>query len=236
MRVLWQDDFAGPAGAPPDPASWTALTGGGGWGNNELQTYTDAPANAALDGDGHLVVTARRAADGSWTSARLVTAGRRSVRLGSIEVRAQLPAGTGIWPAAWAMGEDLDVVGWPRCGEVDLVESVGDATLALHTVHGPQGEDGHWQLGHVTPVPGSLADGFHDHAVHVAADRVTFSLDGEVTGVVLRDDVPAGGRWPFEQPLHLLLNVAVGGDLPGPPDGTTPAEARLVVDRVRFSV
>jgi beta-glucanase (GH16 family) len=233
-RLVWEDRFAGPAGAFPDRASWTAELGAGGWGNGELQTYTDAPENVALDGEGHLVLSARIGDDGGWTSARVITAGKRTATHALVEVRAKLPSGTGIWPAAWTLGQDIADVGWPRCGEIDLIETVGDARLALQTAHGPRGESGHWQSGPVVPVPAALSADFHTYSAECAEDRITFALDGVVTGVVHRDDVPADGRWPFAGPQYVLLNVAVGGSLPGPPDATTPAVASLVVDRVRL--
>jgi len=233
-EVVWEDQFAGPAGAFPDRASWTAELGGGGWGNRELQTYTDAPENVRLDGEGHLVISARRDGAGRWTSARITTWGRRTARTGRFEVRARLPAGSGLWPAAWTLGQDIQQVGWPRCGEVDLVESVGDARTALQTVHGPRGADGHWQAGVRTAAVRPLSEAFHTYRADCAHDRVTFAIDDRVTGVVTVDDVPADGSW-WAGEQYLLLNVAVGGDLPGPPDGTTAPVADLVVDWVRIS-
>ncbi|SDY86350.1 Glycosyl hydrolases family 16 [Modestobacter sp. DSM 44400] len=160
-RLVWQDEFAGPAGTFPDRASWSAELGAGGWGNGELQTYTDAAANVALDGEGHLVLSARAGGDGAWTSARITTSGRRTVRAGLVEVRARVPSGVGIWPAAWTLGQDIEQVGWPRCGEMDVIESVGDARVALQTAHGPRGYFARWQSGPVTPVGVPLSAAFH---------------------------------------------------------------------------
>ncbi len=124
-RLAWHDEFAGPAGSSPDPLVWTAQLGGGGWGNGELQTYTDAPENVALDGAGHLVISARATTTGSggtaWTSARISTAGKRTAGHGLFQVRARVPSGAGIWPAAWTLGQDSDQVGWPRFGEMRRV-------------------------------------------------------------------------------------------------------------------
>jgi beta-glucanase (GH16 family) len=233
--LVWEDQFDGPAGSFPDRSSWTAELGGGGWGNNEVQTYTDAPENVALDGDGHLVLSARVGDTGEWTSARITTFGRRVAHGGLVEVRAKLPAGAGIWPAAWTLGQDIQEVGWPRCGEVDLVESVGDAGEALQTVHGPRADSGRWQRGVRTPVPEPLSAGFHTYSADRTGDRIVFAVDGRETGTVSTGDLPADGTWPFDGPQYLLLNVAVGGDLPGPPDASTPRVASMVVDWVRFS-
>lgn len=231
--LLWQDMFNGPAGSLPDPAIWTAELGGGGWGNEELQTYTDASENVALDGEGHLVLSARAGDQAAWTSARITTFGKRTARHGLFEVRARVPSGAGIWPAAWTLGENIQYVGWPRCGEIDIIESIGDATTALQTVHGPGGDSRNWQRGAVTPVDQPLAEDFHTYSADWTEDRVTFAIDGEVTGVVQMSDVPADGTWPFTGPQYLLLNVAVGGRLPGPPDASTPRVASMAVDWVR---
>lgn len=235
-RLIWQDEFGGPAGAFPDRASWSAELGAGGWGNEELQTYTDAAANVALDGNGHLVLSARAEDDGGWTSARITTSGRRTVCCGLVDVRARVPAGVGVWPAAWTLGQDIEQVGWPGCGEIDLVESVGNATVALQTVHGPCGESARWQRGPITSVRAPLSEDFHTYTADCTHDRITFAIDGTVTGAVSADDIPADGGWPFAGPHYLLLNVAVGGSLPGPPDGSTPPVASMVVDRVRMYV
>ena len=151
-HLLWRDEFSGPAGQPPDPRVWNHEIGDGtahnnpGWGNSELQYYTADPANAALDGQGKLVITAR-AADGAllcyygpcqYTSARLTTLGKREVGFGRVEARVRLPRGAGLWPAFWSMGTDLPQVGWPSAGEIDVMEWVGRApTQVFGTIHGP---------------------------------------------------------------------------------------------------
>lgn len=236
-HLAWHDEFDGPVGCAPDPLVWTAQLGGGGWGNGELQTYTDAPDNVALDGDGHLVISARATTtgsdDASWTSARITTAGKRTAGHGLFRVRARVPSGVGIWPAAWTLGQDIGQVGWPRCGEIDLIECVGDATTALQTVHGGGPDARHWQLGVPTAFSVPISDGFHTYSAEWSEERIVFAIDGEVTGVVRAQDAVGSRVWPFDGPQHVLLNVAVGGSLPGPPDATTPAVASMVVDWVR---
>lgn len=125
--LLWSDDFNGPSGQLPDQSKWTFNTGGDGWGNQELQYYTNSPSNAALDGNGNLVITARRESVGScwygqcqYSSARLMTGGKFGQMYGAIEARIKIPTGKGIWPAFWMLGEDLLQVGWPQCGEIDV--------------------------------------------------------------------------------------------------------------------
>ncbi|SDY54378.1 Glycosyl hydrolases family 16 [Modestobacter sp. DSM 44400] len=238
--LAWHDDFDGPAGSFPDPSVWTAELGGGGWGNRELQTYTDARENVALDGDGHLVICARatttESGDVLWTSARITTSGKRTSGHGLYEVRARVPSGVGIWPAAWTLGEDIDQLGWPTCGEIDLIESVGDATTALQTVHGGHRDATHWQLGVTTAVERPLCESFHTYSAQWFPDRVVFGIDGLTTGVVSARDATGDDVWPFPGQQYLLLNVAVGGTLPGPPDASTPPVTSLVVDWVRCSV
>jgi beta-glucanase (GH16 family) len=231
--LLWQDLFNGPAGSFPDPAIWTPELGGGGWGNEELQTYTDAPENVALDGEGHLVLSARAGDQAEWTSARITTLGKRTARHGLFQIRARLPSGTGIWPAAWTLGQNIQQVGWPQCGEIDIIESIGDATTAWQTVHGHRGNSTDWQSGVVTPMDRPLSEDFHTYSADLTEDRITFAIDGKVTGVVQTGDAPADGTWPFTGPQFLLLNVAVGGRMPGPPNASTPRVASMVVDWVR---
>jgi Glycosyl hydrolases family 16 len=123
-RRLWVDDFDGAPGTRPSARFWSAELGGGGWGDAQLQNYTDDPANAALDGQGRLAIVARRAGD-AVTSARLITKGLVAVRYGRIEARIKVPAGRGGWLAFWLLGNDIDTLGWPRCGEIDVMEHVG---------------------------------------------------------------------------------------------------------------
>ncbi|MFQ1000500.1 glycoside hydrolase family 16 protein [Modestobacter sp. SSW1-42] len=234
--LVWEDDFDGPAGSFPDAASWSPETGGGGWGNEELQTYTSEPANVGLDGAGNLVITARAQGEGAqtrWTSARITTFGKRTFQFGRVEVRAHVPSGAGIWPAAWTLGRNIQDVGWPRSGEIDVIESIGDARTALQTLHGPRGDGGHWYETTSTPVDRPLSAGFHTYSAEWTAEGITFGIDDRTTGTLTPADVPEGGTWPFTAPQYLLLNVAVGGRLPGPPDATTPRRAPMLVDWVR---
>jgi beta-glucanase (GH16 family) len=230
--TTWSDEFDGPVGGTVDPAVWGFEVGAHGWGNRELQAYTDGTANAALDGRGNLAVTARRDGTGACTSARLVSKERFAFRYGLVTARVRLPGGRGIWPAFWMLGHDIDRAGWPGCGEIDVLEcfGTGDESRIVHgTVHGPgyAGRDGvtaSITSGH------DLADDFHDYAVRWAPDRIEWLLDGEEYHRVTPDDVP--GPWVFDHEFYLLLNVAVGGDLSVPPDEKVFARTMLV-DHVR---
>ena len=122
----------------PDPAKWGYDTGGGGWGNHELEDYTRDPTNAFLDGEGHLVIRADRSESGRYTSARLKTLGLFEFQYGRVEARIRIPYGQGIWPAFWMLGKDIGAAGWPKCGEIDVMENIGKEPALVHgTVHGP---------------------------------------------------------------------------------------------------
>src|ERR1051326_6211872 len=137
-RLVWSDEFEGPPGSPPDRARWTYDRGKTGWGNRELENYTDSTANASLDGEGNLVIQAIADAAGEYTSARLKTQGLATFTYGRIEARIKIPFGQGIWPAFWMLGEDIPTAGRPRCGEIDIMENIGKEPATVHgTVHGP---------------------------------------------------------------------------------------------------
>ena len=245
--LLFDDEFNGPSGAAPDPRVWRAERGNAeadGWGNNELQYYTDAADNLALDGHGHLIITARRTRAGvsapcwngatcSYTSARITTEGRVALGTGHAEVRMKVPAGTGLWPAFWMLGGPSET--WPAGGEIDVAEMIGSEPRRVNgTIHGPGYSD---ELGitGATTVHADLSAGFHTYAVDKSPDAVSWSLDGVTYFTAERRDIPAGKPWVFDHPFYLLLNLAVGGTMPGNPDGSTVFPASLVVDYVRLT-
>jgi beta-glucanase (GH16 family) len=240
--LVWSDDFTGPAGAAPDPGKWVHDTGGSGWGNNELEYYTTSTGNAALDGNGHLVITARRENPGGfscwygscqYTSARLNTSGRFTQQYGHIEARMKLPRGQGLWPAFWALGDNIGSVGWPNSGEIDIMENVGREPGVNHgSLHGPGYSGGNPLTGTYTlPGGAAFADDFHTFAVDWAPNQVTFLVDGVAYESHTAADTH-GNPWVFNHPFFLLLNVAVGGSFPGSPDGSTTFPQQLVVDYV----
>jgi beta-glucanase (GH16 family) len=234
-KLVWSDEFGGAKGEKPDAAKWTYDLGGGGWGNKELETYTNAVENAFLDGDGHLVIRALKDADRHFTSARLKTQGLFSFTYGRAEARMKLPRGQGMWPAFWMLGSDIAQAGWPVCGEIDIMESLGREPAIVHgTVHGP----GYSGAGGITAqytLPGApaLADDFHVYAAEWSADRVEFSIDDHVYAAVTHASLPPGSKWVYDHPFFLLLNLAVGGAWPRNPDATTTFPQELVVDYVR---
>ncbi|MBX7454661.1 glycoside hydrolase family 16 protein [Mycolicibacterium sp. 3033] len=232
--VVMFDDFNGPAGSRPDQARWGYDLGGGGWGNGEAQTYTDSPENAALDGDGHLVITARRDGEG-FTSARLTTKGKLSFVHGRAEARLRLPRGAGLHPAFWLLGDDVDQVGWPRSGELDVVETISGADFIHNGAIGPDSDGTEYKLASTDPIQPSFVDDFHTYWVQRDPGVVTMGVDDRTTAVFREADLPPGDQWVFDKPFYLLLNVAVGGSWPGPADASTPSPAAMTVDWVRVT-
>jgi len=234
-RLIWADEFTGAAGAVPDTAKWTLEQGGGGWGNRELEIYTTDPANAALDGKGNLVIRAIKTAEGGYTSARLKTEGKFTVRYGKIEARIKIPKGQGLWPAFWMLGANKKDVGWPECGEIDVLENIGREPSVIHgTVHGP-GYSGGRGITASVAVEGkkTFGDDFHVFAVEWSPGALAFFLDGTEYSSVTNASLPNGADWVFQQPFFLILNVAVGGEWPGPPNSSTIFPQEMTIDYVR---
>jgi beta-glucanase (GH16 family) len=238
-ELVWADEFEGPAGQLPDPSRWSFDVGGSGWGNQQLEYDTDRSENASLDGDGCLAITARKetwqvgAQTWGYTSARINTRGKLEQRYGRVEARIQIPVGQGIWPAFWLLGADFGSVGWPACGEIDVLEARGQLPqVVLATLHGP-GYSGGGSIGTEYRLPGGggFHEGFHVYAVEWTPARVAFSVDGVGTGVFQPADLP--GRWVFDHPFYLNLNVAVGGSFVGPPNDSTAFPQAMRVDWVR---
>lgn len=240
----WELTFAeegdGAKGAALDPAKWSHDVGGGGWGNEERQTYTPGNANASFDGEGHLVIEARREpATGpdeiarDYTSARVKTVGLFEQRYGRVEARLKLPLGKGIWPAFWMLGTTIAEVGWPACGEIDIMENVGVRGRVHGTLHGPgysgaKGLQGSFDL----PEGEAFSDEFHTFAVEWEPREIRWYVDGKQFHARTPDDAGTNA-WAFDVPHFLILNLAVGGGWPGYPDATTTFPQRLVVDYVR---
>ncbi|PDP87208.1 1,3-beta-glucanase, partial [Glycomyces fuscus] len=232
--LVWSDEFDGAAGSAPNPAHWNHETGDHGWGNNELQNYTDNRANSALDGQGNLVITARQEADGGYTSARITTQNKIEHAYGRIEARIKIPRGQGIWPAFWMLGADFPNTPWPHSGEIDIMENVGYEPHLVHgTVHGPgySGADG-IGASYTHPQGWSFADDFHTFAIDWNPGSITWSVDGNAYHTLTTNDVGAN-PWVYDQPFFMILNVAVGGNWPGYPDGTTQFPQQMLVDYVR---
>jgi len=232
--LIWSDEFNGAAGSAPNGAVWNYDLGAGGWGNNELQTYTNARANSQMDGQGNLVITARKESNGSYTSARLTTKGKYQPKFGRVEARIQIPRGQGIWPAFWMLGGNFPQTSWPTSGEIDIMENIGREPHLVHgTVHGPGYSGAAGPSGtYMHPQGWSFADTFHTFAVDWKPGSITWSVDGNSYFQVTTSTV-GGNQWVFDQPFFILLNVAVGGDWPGYPDGSSTYPQQMKVDYVR---
>jgi beta-glucanase (GH16 family) len=226
------DDFSGAAGAPPDPARWTFDVGSGGWGNDELQTYTDIPENVRLDGEGRLVLAAVRNADGTYTSARVTTRGKFAFTNGRAEARIKVPAGDGLHPGFWLLGTDVDTVGWPRSGEIDVMETLNDASTYNCTLHGPDANGRGWQADGNQTGPAPLSDDFHTYWVQRAPGSIVMGVDQTTVCTFTSESVGRQHLWVFDKPFYLLLNVSVGGNYAGPPSPQTPSPSEMVVDWV----
>lgn len=242
--VAFSDDFDGPAGAPVDEAKWQTETGDN-VDNHERQYYTSGADNAALDGNGNLVITARKENPGDYqcwygkceyTSARLNTAGRFTQTHGHVEARIKVPRGQGMWPAFWMLGDDIGSAGWPACGEIDVMENVGFEPDTVHgTLHGPgYSGSGGVGAGYTLPDGAAFADDFHTFAIDWSPGSVSWSVDGTVYQTRTPADV-GGNEWVFDKPFFLILNLAVGGDWPGDPDGSTSFPQQMTVDYVRVT-
>ncbi len=239
---VWQDEFDQPPGSGPDPKKWVHDLGDNGWGNQELQTYTDTRENSfvAADPDATngraLVIKAVRTAAGGYTSARLKTHGKFATGPARIEARLKLPKGQGIWPAFWTLGDNIDTVPWPACGEIDVMEMIGHQPGTLYgTLHGPGYSAKHGMSRHIVlPDGATFHDAYHVFAVDWKKDRIDWLLDGQVYSTQTPATIPAGSKWVFDgAPFFLLLNLAVGGLWPGYPDATTQFPQEYRIDYIR---
>jgi beta-glucanase (GH16 family) len=239
--LIWDGKFNGPVGSAPDPAKWGYDLGGGGWGNNELEVYTNSLQNASIVADAGatdgkaLAIRAVKEPDGTYTSARLKTAGKFDVTYGRVEVRAKLPFGQGMWPAFWMLGSNIGSVGWPNCGEVDVMENIGKEPSTVHgSMHGP-GYSGGNPLTAAYSLPGGqqFKDAYHVFAADWGPTAVRFYVDDQLYETRTPADLPPGKSWAFDHSFFLLLNLAVGGNWPGNPDGTTVFPQTYLVDYVR---
>lgn len=232
--LVWQDEFNG---IQLDATSWTHETGTGcpncGWGNNELEYYRE---NNTSFSDGYLVIRARKESIGgmSYTSSRISTKGKRAFKFGRVDIRALLPRGQGIWPALWMLGSNISSVGWPKCGEIDIMEMIGGGSGRDNKTYGTA----HWDQsgykssgGNYTLTDGKLlSDEFHVFSIEWTATSITWYIDN-VQYYTL--DTSGAAMDEFRNDFFIIINLAVGGNWPGNPDATTVFPQRLVVDYIR---
>jgi beta-glucanase (GH16 family) len=235
LGLVWSDEFEGPAGQPPASARWT-FDIGTDWGNNQLEYDTDRPVNVQLDGDGHLAITALEEdyLGSEYTSGRINTRGRFERTGGRFEASIKLPVGQGIWPAFWLLGADIGSVGWPACGEIDIMEYRGQyPSIATGALHGPGYSGGSSIGGSYTLQGAGFNEDFHLFAIDWSSSSITWSIDGQDYMTIDPSNLPGGAQWVFNHDFFIILNVAVGGNYVGPPDATTEFPQTMLVDYVR---
>jgi len=240
--LAWHDEFDGAAGTQPDSKNWGYDIGGSGWGNEEREYYTNSPANAAMNGKGSLAITAQKldpakaAGLDCWyngpceyTSARLLSAGKYEFTYGRVEGRIRIPSGQGLWPAFWMLG---GTSGWPTIGEMDIMENIGKEPATVKaTVHGP-GYSGANGIGKTYQLKsGQFADDYHIFAFEWDKTELRWYVDNQLYFTLPSTQVK--GKWVFDHPFFIILNVAVGGGWPGNPDASTTFPQTMLVDYVR---
>ncbi|MCE1200945.1 MAG: glycoside hydrolase family 16 protein [Bacteroidia bacterium] len=232
-QLTWSDDFNGPAGQLPDSTKWAYDLGTGqdGWGNQELQSYTKSPANISLDGDGNLVITAIRSGN-NFTSARIKTQGLFAQQYGRFEARLKTPYGPGIWPAFWMLGSKVDEVGWPKCGEIDIMELRGQQPHIINgSIHGPGYSGGNPVTKTFALMNARFDTDFNIFAIEWDKDKIDFFVNDFLYQRITPKDV--SGEWVFDSPFFMILNVAVGGNYVGFPLPQTPFPQKMIVDYVK---
>ncbi|MEM6720045.1 MAG: glycoside hydrolase family 16 protein [Bacteroidota bacterium] len=239
-NLVWSDEFN--IDGAPDPNAWTYDLGDGtaegipGWGNNELQIYTDDAENVRVE-NGMLVITARQTANG-FTSARIKTQGLFEKQYGRFEARIRLPQGKGLWPAFWLLGNNCAQNPWPACGEIDIMENVGDEPIKVFgSVHGPNYSGGESISKEYELTNGRFDTEFHVFGIEWSPNRINYYVDdvlyNSITPEEVDEETDGEGIWVFDNTMYMIINVAVGGNLPGAPNANTTFPQRMLVDYVR---
>jgi beta-glucanase (GH16 family) len=225
-NLVWSNEFNE---GTLNSAIWNYELGAGGWGNNELENYTNSINNVHID-SGYLYITALNPSVGSYASGRITTQGKKEFTYGRIEIRAQLPEGRGLWPALWMLGGNFSSVGWPECGEIDIMELVGNAPSTVYgSVH--WNDNGHVSRSNSYTLSGSkFSSGFHVFSLIWTPNRLIWSVDNQQYSNLSRSEISA---FPFDLPQFFIFNVAVGGNWPGAPDQTTVFPQNMIVDYIR---
>ncbi|MEM7369451.1 MAG: glycoside hydrolase family 16 protein [Bacteroidota bacterium] len=233
--LVWQDEFDG---TELDPASYNIDIGDGcpnlcGWGNDEKQWYTDDPSNLRLE-DGKMILTATKTGTSDYQSARVQTKGKKEFKFGRIDIRAKLPKGQGIWPAIWMLGQNIDDVGWPACGEIDIMELVGHQPKTVHgTAHwGPQGRGYSTYSTSSYFIDQDFQEAFHVFSLVWELNQMVWYVDETRFKTITSKDMQ-GETYRFNQDFYFIFNIAVGGRWPGLPDETTVFPQTMEIDYVR---
>jgi beta-glucanase (GH16 family) len=232
-ELVWSDEFSGTS---LNTSVWNYETGGNGWGNNELENYTAGTNNAYLQ-NGSLVIEAKKEKLGNnnYTSARLTTSGKKSFTYGRVDIKAKVPVSKGIWPALWMLGQNINTVNWPACGEIDIMENIGETKPSKNygTAHWGLSASSHLSSGGSSALTtGLYSDSFHVYSINWTADKIQWLIDDVKYYEVTKQQI-TGGNFPFDKPFFIILNVAVGGNWPGSPDATTTFPQKMYVDYIR---
>jgi hypothetical protein len=242
-HTLLDDEFSGSAGQPANPAIWTNDVGGKGWGNGMLEYDTNRRKNSRLDGQGHLLLIARRekytGPDGvtdQWTSARLKTVDHFTFQYGSVASSIRVPSGAGLWPAFWGLGDNFTQVGWPACGEIDMLETRGkNPKFVYGALHAMRKNTSTWTKAEKYLRTTPISKSFHEYGMVWGPTGIALSFDHHVFLTMSTADVPPNEYWEFSHSFFLLLDLAVGGRWGGPPGETTPNVSKMAVDYVRVT-
>lgn len=245
-KLTFSDEFNAAKNSPMDSTKWTAEIGGEGWGNQELQYYTNSTENAFHNGEGSLVIKVLKQdlsekAFKCWygkckyTSARLITKEKFTQKYGRFEARIKIPKGQGMWSAFWMLGDNIEEVGWSKCGEIDIMENIGREPKTIHgTIHGP-GYEGTKGIGspYKLKADSIFADDFHVYAVEWKKDKLEWFVDGKIYQTLTPKNLPDSKKWVYDHSFFLLLNLAIGGNWGGEPDKTTIFPNEMLIDYVR---
>lgn len=224
--LTWSDEFSN---GPLNTATWNYELGATGWGNNELQNYTNSTENVHIE-NGYLHISALNPSGNTYTSGRITTKDKKAFTYGRMEIRAKLPEGKGIWPALWMLGSNFSSMGWPGCGEIDIMELLGDSPSVSHGAL-------HWESGghasrtnHFTLEGDKFSSTFHKFSLKWTPNKLIWLVDNRVFFILNRSEISG---FPFDLPQFFIFNVAVGGNWPGYPDQTTMFPQHMIVDYVR---
>ncbi|MBB1193407.1 glycoside hydrolase family 16 protein [Flavobacterium sp. SOK18b] len=228
-KLVWEEHFNGKS---LNEKTWNVELGDGcpncGWGNNERQLYT---------ADNHkiekscLVITAKKEADNKYTSTRITTKGKKEFQYGRFEARAKLPVGQGIWPAFWMLGSNIDQVGWPMCGEIDILEYVGKEPNMVFTSLHTQDSHGNTINTKKTKIE-SIEEGFHLYAIEWTPDKIEFFVDAKLV-YTFQPELKNQAIWPYNQPFYFIINMAIGGNFGGPEVDDTIFPQKFYIDYIK---
>ncbi|MEZ4854563.1 family 16 glycosylhydrolase [Flavobacterium sp.] len=233
-NLVWAEEFD--VDGAPDSNKWVFDIGAGGWGNNELQFYTDRPENIVVQ-NGYLIISALQEnyQGQEYTSARIKTENLFSQKYGRFEARIKLPQGKGLWPAFWMLGSNFNQVSWPQCGEIDIMEYIGNKpTEVFGTIHAPGAFGANGLSKKYSLLNDRFDTDFHVFGIEWTENHINWYVDNVLYNQITRDNVmEKGGQWVFDNDFFMILNIAVGGNLSGNPDTNTIFPQRMLVDYVR---